>query len=89
MPQIVFQISSKWIDIIALFGWFMMFISTFFLNHWDLFGLNQILHDENYIPAHFSSAPYYSFIKIPLGLGSALGFFCASIYSKGRILAMI
>ncbi|MCL4836790.1 MAG: isoprenylcysteine carboxylmethyltransferase family protein [Thermoanaerobaculia bacterium] len=58
------------------FGWGLVLVTTFLINHWDLFGLRQVwfaLRGEPYKPLKFVQPGPYKLIRHPL----YLGWFCA------------
>jgi len=60
----------------SLLGWGLVLLSTFLINHFDLFGLRQVwLHFRNkpYTPVRFATPGPYKFVRHPL----YLGFICA------------
>jgi protein-S-isoprenylcysteine O-methyltransferase Ste14 len=59
------------------FGWFLVFLSTFLINHFDLFGLRQIwlqLRRKPYKPLPFKQPMLYRIVRHPLYLGLVLAF---------------
>jgi len=59
------------------FGWFLVFLSTFLINHFDLFGLRQIwlqLQKKPYKPLPFKQPMLYRIVRHPLYLGLVLAF---------------
>ena len=59
------------------FGWILVFVSTFLINHFDLFGLRQIwlqLRREPYKHLPFKTPMLYRVVRHPLYLGLLLGF---------------
>ena len=62
----------------ALFfaGWTILFISTFIINHFDLFGLRQTyleLVGKPYTQLEFKVAGFYKYVRHPLYFGGILG----------------
>jgi methanethiol S-methyltransferase len=59
------------------FGWLLVFLSTFLINHFDLFGLRQIwfqLRREPYKPVPFRTPMLYRVVRHPLYVGLLLAF---------------
>lgn len=58
------------------FGWGLVLVTTFLINHFDLFGLRQVwfaLRDRTYVPLKFVQPGPYKLIRHPL----YFGWFCA------------
>jgi protein-S-isoprenylcysteine O-methyltransferase Ste14 len=61
---------------IALGGWGLVLLSTFLINHVDLFGLRQIwlnAKDLPYTPIEFKTPWLYRFVRHPMQLGVLIG----------------
>ena len=59
------------------FGWFLVFLSTFLINHFDLFGLRQIwlqLREKPYKPLPFKTPMLYRIVRHPLYVGLLFAF---------------
>ncbi|MCB0565886.1 MAG: isoprenylcysteine carboxylmethyltransferase family protein [Phaeodactylibacter sp.] len=57
-------------------GWAILFISSFLINHFDLFGLRQAylyVTDKPYTPLKFKVIAFYKYVRHPLYLGILLG----------------
>jgi protein-S-isoprenylcysteine O-methyltransferase Ste14 len=93
MPNVVWAVEDAALSAILQgvywFGWFMVFFSSFLINHFDLFGLRQVtlaLRDEPYRPLPFRMTLLYRFVRHPLLLGFVLAFWSAPVMSEGRLL---
>jgi methanethiol S-methyltransferase len=78
----------------ALFwiGWAILLMSTFLLNHFELFGLQQpwkyLLGRENHRPT-FKTPSLYRFVRHPLYLGFLIAFWSTPFMSAGHLLFSI
>ncbi len=57
-------------------GWIILFVSTFLINHFDLFGLRQTymeLIKQPYKPLKFRIIAFYKYVRHPLYAGIILG----------------
>lgn len=75
----------------ALFaiGWAVVLVSTFLINHFDLFGLRQVwLHfrqrDEKPIP--FKTTGLYQFVRHPIYFGFVLAFWATPDMTLGHLV---
>ena len=61
------------------FGWLLVLVSTFLINHFDLFGLRQVwlnFRNKPYTPLEFKLRFAYRVVRHPLYLGWLLAFWC-------------
>jgi protein-S-isoprenylcysteine O-methyltransferase Ste14 len=96
MPQTVWHIESGFFSFLlqALFwiGWLIVLLSTFVINHFDLFGLRQIwLHFKkaDYTPLRFKVSLFYKVVRHPLMMGFIIAFWATPHMSQGHLLFSI
>lgn len=61
-------------------GWVLVFLSSFLINHFDLFGLRQVwlqLRGRRYTPVDFGMPVLYRIVRHPLYVGLLLAFWSA------------
>jgi methanethiol S-methyltransferase len=74
------------------FGWFFVLTGTFLINHFNLFGLQQVYRalkkQEQQYPK-FVTPFYYKFVRHPLMLGFIIAFWAAPVITAGHLLFAI
>ncbi len=96
MGGVIWQVSSVAGKGFLLFffflGWGLVFISTFLINHFDLFGLRQVwlhYHHQSYEQLSFRTPLFYRFVRHPLYLGFLLAFWCTPLMTASHLLFAI
>jgi len=93
IPMVVWQVEAMWLSgvlwaVFAL-GWGVVFISTWLLNHFELFGLQQAWHDlrgtEPQLP-RFREPAFYRLVRHPLYFGMVLAFWSIPTMTLGHLL---
>ncbi len=74
----------------ALFftGWSILFISTFLINHFDLFGLRQTfleLQGKPYTPLKFRITAFYKYVRHPLYFGGIVGLWATPVMTATHL----
>jgi protein-S-isoprenylcysteine O-methyltransferase Ste14 len=70
-------------------GWALALLSSFMINHFDLFGLRQVflrLRGAEYSPISFGEPALYKFVRHPLLLGFLVGFWATPHMTHGHLL---
>jgi protein-S-isoprenylcysteine O-methyltransferase Ste14 len=90
---VVWQVESAAAQVVlyALFagGWLTVLISTFLINHFDLFGLRQVwlyLRGEPYRPLAFGTPGPYRYVRHPLYVGWLLAFWSTPTMTAAHLL---
>ena len=75
-----------------LIGWAIVFLATFLINHFDLFGLRQVwlyFRGKPYTPLPFGVPLLYRFVRHPLYLGFLIAFWSAPVMTAAHLLFCI
>jgi methanethiol S-methyltransferase len=94
MPAIVWQVSGVGGTVLAAIywiGWAVVLLSTFMINHFDLFGLRQVFLDQGAAYQHppFMTRGFYALVRHPIMLGFIIAFWAAPTMTLGHLVFAI
>lgn len=93
MPALIWDVNSPagrmalW-TLFAL-GWVTVLVSTFLINHFDLFGLRQVYlawRGRPYTPLRFGTSMLYRAVRHPIMLGFLVAFWATPTMTAGHLL---
>ena len=96
MPTVVWHVEepemAATIAVLSFLGWVIVFTSTFLINHFELFGLNQVANNltGRQMPTPTFRTPlFYNFVRHPLYLGFIIAFWATPEMTVGHLLFAI
>jgi protein-S-isoprenylcysteine O-methyltransferase Ste14 len=96
MPGVVWSVESaglsKLLVAVSLLGWGIVLVATFLINHFELFGLQQVyMHakGQQMSAAKFRAPGLYKLVRHPIYLGFIIAFWAAPVMTYGHLLFSI
>ena len=93
MPTVIWSIQEPEMAVaiatLSFVGWVIVFMSTFLINHFELFGLHQVANNlvGREMPKPVFRTPlFYRFVRHPIYLGFIIAFWAAPTLSVGHLL---
>ena len=93
IPGVVWEVKeptlAAFLLYFGLFGWVLVFISTFMINHFELFGLHQVasnLAGKPMPPMKFKAPMLYKVVRHPIYLGFIIFVWATPVMTAGHLL---
>lgn len=93
IPETVWEVDVVWASLILQWGfwlgWLILFLSTWMIDHFNLFGVKQVwnyMKGNAEAPPHFMEPGFYKFVRHPLMLGFLIAFWSIPYMTIGHML---
>ena len=93
IPTVVWEVANPKLAMTiiggSLVGWLLVLVSTFMINHFELFGVHQVVNNLSGRPMvapHFKTPALYKLVRHPIYLGFIIAFWVAPVMTVGHLL---
>jgi protein-S-isoprenylcysteine O-methyltransferase Ste14 len=93
IPAVVWEVADPKLAMtiigISLFGWLLVLASTFMINHFELFGVHQVVNNlagRTTVEPRFKTPALYKLVRHPIYLGFIIAFWAAPVMTVGHFL---
>lgn len=92
MNDIIWQVDNATgvmiLQILFWIGWFIVLLSTFLIDHFDLFGVKQVTGyflKKEFQPPQFKEIAFYKYVRHPIMLGFVIAFWASPTMTVGHL----
>jgi protein-S-isoprenylcysteine O-methyltransferase Ste14 len=93
IPAVIWQVNDPTAVMVLMaleaLGWGIVLLSTFLINHFELFGLHQVANNLTGKPMpapKFKMPMFYKMVRHPIYLGFIIAFWAAPVMTAGHLL---
>lgn len=93
MPDVIWDVQNQAAALVLTgvfwLGWLIVLLSTFMIDHFDLFGLRHVtllLRGREYTPPHFQTSGLYKYVRHPIMLGFIIAFWATPRMTMGHLV---
>lgn len=93
LPQVIWDVRGSWSDtplrLLSWIGWGILLLSTFLVNHFELFGLQQVwghFRGKEFHSPAFKTPGLYRIVRHPLYAGFIIAFWSTPFMTAGHLL---
>jgi len=93
IPTVIWQVDmpvvATALTVVSLIGWSIVLASTCMINHFELFGLHQVIENlfGRSLPApRFRTPALYTVVRHPIYMGFIIAFWAAPVMTAGHLL---
>ena len=93
LPETVWQVETAWASLVLQsgfwIGWLVLFLSTWMIDHFNLFGVKQVwnyMWDRDQRSPQFMKPGFYKYVRHPLMLGFLIAFWSIPDMTVGHLV---
>lgn len=93
LPETVWHVETTWASLMLQWGfwlgWLILFLSTWMIDHFNLFGVKQVwnyLKGKTADPPRFMEPGFYKYVRHPLMLGFLIAFWSIPHMTAGHLI---
>jgi protein-S-isoprenylcysteine O-methyltransferase Ste14 len=93
IPFVLWSVDTTWVSLLLQWafwlGWLILFLSTWMIDHFNLFGIRQVwnyMRNNEQIPLQFMEPGFYKYVRHPLMLGFLIAFWSTPHMTLGHLL---